>query len=90
MIACDCKAWLEAGVNKSVIYPIKPDGDSAFQVKVEITDISLNIFLLVYCDMETDGCGWTVFQRRQDRSVDFYHNWIDYEEGLVTLVENFD
>ena len=32
-IACDCKAWLEAGVNKSGIYPIKPDGDSAFQVE---------------------------------------------------------
>ena len=32
-IARDCKAWLEAGVNKSGIYPIKPDGDSAFQVK---------------------------------------------------------
>ena len=33
-IARDCKVWLEAGVNKSGIYPIKPDGDSAFQVKV--------------------------------------------------------
>ena len=32
-IAHDCKAWLEAGVKKSGIYPIKPDGDSAFQVK---------------------------------------------------------
>ena len=29
-IARDCKAWLEAGVKKSGIYPIKPDGDSAF------------------------------------------------------------
>ena len=32
-IARDCKEWLEAGVNKSGIYPIKPDRDSAFQVK---------------------------------------------------------
>ena len=32
-IARDCKAWLEVGVKKSGIYPIKPDGDSAFQVK---------------------------------------------------------
>ena len=34
-IARDCKAWLEAGVNKSGIYPIKPDNKgSAFQVRL--------------------------------------------------------
>ena len=34
-IARDCKAWLEAGVNKSGIYPIKPDDKgSAFQVRL--------------------------------------------------------
>ena len=32
-IACDCKAWFEAGINISGIYPIKPDEDSLFQVK---------------------------------------------------------
>ena len=33
--------------------------------------------------MDTDGGGWTVFQRRQGDSVDFYRNWTDYENGLV-------
>ena len=34
--------------------------------------------------METDGCGWTVFQRRESGLIDFYLNWADYEEGIAS------
>ncbi|XP_070173807.1 ficolin-1-like [Littorina saxatilis] len=38
--------------------------------------------LQVYCDHDTDGGGWLVFQRRQDGSVDFYRGWTEYQNGF--------
>ncbi|XP_072042263.1 microfibril-associated glycoprotein 4-like [Amphiura filiformis] len=64
----DCYDLLQQGHTKSGKYTIYPFGNDGP--------------LLVYCDMESDGGGWTVFQKREDDSVDFYRDWDEYREGF--------
>ena len=70
----DCLLLLKIGHIKSGLYSVNPDGKG---------------FFTVYCDMRTDGGGWTVFQRRQDGSVDFYGEWNDYKSGFGQLTTEF-
>ncbi|XP_071806967.1 ryncolin-2-like [Asterias amurensis] len=70
-----CLKLYQAGSCQSGIYTIYPAG---------VTN-----GVKVYCDMETDGGGWIVFQRRQDGSVDFHRNWAEYQSGFGDLSTEF-
>ncbi|XP_047397034.1 angiopoietin-4 isoform X2 [Sciurus carolinensis] len=36
----------------------------------------------VFCDMETNGGGWTIIQRRMNGSENFQRGWKEYKEGF--------
>ncbi|XP_052061576.1 angiopoietin-2-like [Mytilus californianus] len=52
---------------KSGVYTIYPDNVNGIKV---------------YCDMDVDGGGWIVIQRRSERKVKFERTWNEYENGF--------
>ncbi|XP_071484057.1 ficolin-2-like [Diadema antillarum] len=71
----DCQDVLQRGMTSSGTYNIQPDHNGwPFQV---------------YCDMDTDGGGWTVFQRRTNGSEDFRRGWASYRRGFGSASGDF-
>ncbi|KAJ8049648.1 Fibrinogen C domain-containing protein 1 [Holothuria leucospilota] len=72
----DCNEVLSAGNTQDGVYTIFPRDwpGTAFDV---------------YCNMATDGGGWTVFQRRNRGSTGFYENWANYKNGFGDIQDEF-
>ncbi|NXL85911.1 FCN1 protein, partial [Alectura lathami] len=72
--ARSCQELLDKGKILSGWYTIYPQGCNA---------------TTVFCDMDTDGGGWIVFQRRLDGSVNFLRDWDSYKRGFGNQLTEF-
>ncbi|XP_061169208.1 microfibril-associated glycoprotein 4-like [Saccostrea echinata] len=75
----DCRWLYDKGVMMSGVYIICP-------WKRGETNLHC---VQVYCDMETDGGGWTVIQRRQSGDVSFERNWEEYKMGFGDVFTSY-
>ncbi|XP_068183018.1 angiopoietin-2a [Antennarius striatus] len=64
----DCAAIFKSGNTQSGVHTLTIP-NTTMEVKA-------------FCDMETDGGGWTVLQKRFDGRVDFHRTWQEYKEGF--------
>lgn len=74
----DCSDLQTRGQKESGVYTLHMDHNGKRPVSVA-------------CDMETDGGGWTVIQKRtsQTKDVDFNRGWFDYKMGFGNVSSDY-
>ena len=73
-VARDCQELFSAGFKESGVYTVNPTNKASFEV---------------FCDMKTDGGGWTVFHKRFNGAWDFYRGWEEYKNGFGDIRGEF-
>ncbi|XP_038860481.1 tenascin-N-like [Salvelinus namaycush] len=79
-----------------VLYPfpmdctqIKKNGNVASGIYTVYVNSERTKPMEVYCDMDTDGGGWVVFQRRNNGQMDFMKRWRQYMAGFGNMTDEF-
>uniref|UniRef100_A0A3P9KW51 Tenascin N n=1 Tax=Oryzias latipes TaxID=8090 RepID=A0A3P9KW51_ORYLA len=72
----DCVQTMKNGNKRSGIYSIYINNDRDKPIEV-------------YCDMDTDGGGWLVLQRRNSGRLDFMKRWKQYIAGFGNMTDEF-
>ncbi|XP_063050706.1 angiopoietin-related protein 2-like [Engraulis encrasicolus] len=67
----DCLHALEEGHSGSGMRLVQPEASGRL--------------MQVWCDQRQDPGGWTLIQRRQDGSVNFFRNWETYKQGFGNI-----
>lgn len=67
----DCQDALRGNQKSSGIYLLRPHGG--------------NQVMQAWCEQDLSGGGWTVIQRRQDGTTNFFTNWNSYKHGFGNL-----
>ncbi|XP_046870289.1 tenascin-N isoform X2 [Hypomesus transpacificus] len=72
----DCTQLMKNGNLQSGIYTIYVNSDQSKAMEV-------------FCDMDTDGGGWVVLQRRHSGKLDFKRGWRQYVPGFGNMTDEF-
>ncbi|XP_077415908.1 tenascin-N [Vanacampus margaritifer] len=72
----DCLQIMKNGIKKSGVHTIYINNDGSKPTEI-------------YCDMDTDGGGWLVLQRRTTGKLDFMKRWRVYMAGFGNMTDEF-
>ncbi|XP_072297560.1 tenascin-N isoform X1 [Eucyclogobius newberryi] len=72
----DCTQIMKSGITKSGVYTIYINNDQSRPIEA-------------FCDMDTDGGGWLVLQRRTIGKLDFMKRWKQYIAGFGNMTDEF-